>query len=35
VERGIWARRPVDADDWREARSAYEGFVFGPHWKAA
>lgn len=35
VERGIWARRPVDADDWQEARSAYEGFVFGPHWKAA
>lgn len=35
VERGIWACRPVDADDWREARSAYEGFVFGPHWKAA
>jgi hypothetical protein len=35
VERGIWARRPVGSDDWQEARAAYEGFVFGPHWKAA
>lgn len=35
VERGIWARRPVDAQDWGTARDAYSAFAFGDSWKAA
>lgn len=27
VERGVFAARPVNGDDWREARGAYEAFA--------
>jgi hypothetical protein len=34
VERSRWARRAIDAGDWQAARSSYETFAFGPHWRA-
>lgn len=35
VERGIWAQAPLVEGDWQEARSAYQDFAFGPHWRRA
>lgn len=35
VERSRWARRAIDAGDWQAARSSYESFAFGPHWRGA
>ena len=35
VERSRWARRAIDAGDWQVARSSYEAFAFGPHWRGA
>jgi hypothetical protein len=32
VEAALFARRPVGADGWREARDAYERFVFRDAW---
>ena len=33
VEQALWARRPIDAGDWTDARASYEDFAFGPHWR--
>ncbi len=33
VERGFWAERAIDADDWSAARAQYESFAFGAHWR--
>ncbi len=33
VERGIWAERAIDAEDWSAARAQYESFAFGAHWR--
>ena len=35
VERSRWALRAIDAGDWQAARTAYEAFAFGPHWRGA
>lgn len=35
VERSRWAGQDLHAQDWSEARSAYEDFAFGSHWRAA
>jgi hypothetical protein len=35
VERSLWARRAIGANDWQDARTAYEAFAFGPHWREA
>lgn len=35
VERSLWARRAIGANDWQDARTAYETFAFGPHWREA
>jgi hypothetical protein len=32
VEAGLFARRPVGSEDWREARRAYERFAFTDSW---
>jgi hypothetical protein len=34
VERGLFAARPLSAEDWARCRSAYEAFAFGPGWRA-
>lgn len=34
VERGLWARLPVNNQDWTEARAHYQQFAFGDHWRA-
>lgn len=34
VERGLWARLPVGEHDWADARSHYQQFAFGDHWRA-
>ena len=33
VERSLWARQPIDLSAWQDARSAYEDFAFGAHWR--
>ncbi|MEQ1510189.1 MAG: DUF4129 domain-containing protein [Sphingopyxis sp.] len=33
VERSLWARQPIAADEWSTARAAYEDFAFGAHWR--
>ena len=33
VEAGLFARRPVGADGWRQARGAYERFAFAGAWR--
>ena len=33
VERSLWARQPIALDAWTSARSAYEQFAFGDHWR--
>jgi len=33
VERSLWARQPIDQSAWHDARSAYEDFALGPHWR--
>lgn len=33
VEAGLFARRPVGAADWRQARGAYERFAFAGAWR--
>lgn len=33
VERSLWARQPIDQSAWQDARSAYEDFAFGAHWR--
>ncbi|MFM6852540.1 MAG: DUF4129 domain-containing protein [Sphingopyxis sp.] len=35
VERSLWARQPISADDWQHARTAYQDFAFGAHWRGA
>lgn len=35
VERSLWARRAIGQPDWQDARTAYEAFAFGPHWREA
>jgi hypothetical protein len=34
VEKSLFARRPLDAEDWRDCRAAYELFAFSPEWAA-
>ena len=34
VESGIWARNPLNEQDWQNARAAFESFAFGPQWRA-
>lgn len=33
VERSLFARRPLGAEDWRDCRSAYEEFAFAEDWR--
>lgn len=33
VERSLFARRPLGADDWRDCRAAYEDFAFAEGWR--
>lgn len=33
VERSRWARRALAQADWLDARSSYERFAFGDHWR--
>ena len=33
VERGLWARQVIAAPEWDDARTAYEDFAFGAHWR--
>jgi hypothetical protein len=33
VERALFARRPLGADDWRDCRAAYEEFAFAEGWQ--
>lgn len=33
VERSLWARQALDQSAWQDARSAYEDFAFGAHWR--
>ena len=35
TERALFARRPVGAEGWKEARGAYERFAFSGSWQAA
>lgn len=35
VERSLWARQALDQSAWQDARSAYEDFAFGAHWRGA
>ena len=32
VERSLFARRALAADDWRDCRAAYEEFAFAESW---
>jgi hypothetical protein len=34
VEKSLFGRRPLDAEDWRDCRAAYENFAFSAEWKA-
>jgi len=34
VEKSLFGRRPLDAEEWRDCRAAYENFAFSPEWKA-
>ena len=33
VERSLFARRPLGADDWHDCRAAYEDFAFAEGWR--
>ena len=33
VERSLFARPPLGADDWRDCRAAYEEFAFAEGWR--
>lgn len=33
VERSLFARRPLGADDWRDCRAAYRDFAFADGWQ--
>ncbi len=35
VERGLWAQRPLGATDWQSARTDFEQFALGDHWRGA
>ena len=35
VERSLWARQEIDLSSWQSARSAYEDFAFGAHWRGS
>ncbi|MEQ1687933.1 MAG: hypothetical protein ABL874_05120 [Sphingopyxis sp.] len=35
VERSLWARQLIAVNEWSDARTAYEDFVFGAHWRAS
>jgi hypothetical protein len=34
VERSLFGRRPLGAEEWRECRAAYERFAFAQEWRA-
>jgi hypothetical protein len=35
VERSLWAAQPIGHSEWQQARTAYEQFAFGDHWRAS